>query len=126
MKVLVIGGSSSLDSRTARMLAALRQACDSDVEVVHRPDVKMRGHRADILIVDEVQSIRDKDLLFLERYGNSVPLVQMDYAVLERRMLYNYRSTPFRACEHMVPQFESIKPKPKPNTGPRGRWGKAL
>lgn len=126
MKVLVIGGSSALGSRTSRMLAALRQVCDSDVEVVHRPDRKMQGHRADVLIVDEMQSMRDKDLLFLERYGKAGPLVQMDYAVLERRMLYNYRSTPFRACEHMVPQFESIKPKPKPNTGPRGRWGKAL
>ena len=106
------------------MLAALHQGLDGDVEVIHEPDGKMRGHNADVLFVDEMQSMRDKDLLFLERYSNAGPLAQMDFAVLERRVISNLRHTQFRAFDYLEPAFEPIKPKP--NTGLRGRWGKAL
>jgi hypothetical protein len=124
MKVLVIGGDSAFGSRTSRMLAALHQVLDDDVEVIHEPDGKMRGHTVDVLIVDEMQSKQGKDLTFLERCGNAGPLVQMDYADLERRVISNLHHTQFRAFDYLEPAFEPIKPKP--NTGPRGRWGKAL
>lgn len=99
MKVLVIGGSSSLDSRTSRMLAELRQVCGSDIEVVHQPDGKMQGHRADVLIVDEIQN---------------------HFADLERRVMSNLNRTQLRALDYLDPTWEPIKPKP--NKGPRGRW----
>lgn len=99
MKVLVIGGSSAPSSTTSRMLAELRQVCGSDVEVVHQPDGKMQGHRADVLIVDEIQN---------------------HFADLERRVMSNLNRTQLRALDYLDPTWGPIKPKP--NKGPRGRW----
>lgn len=99
MKVLVIGGSSASGSTTSRMLTALRQVWGSDVEVVHQPDGKMQGHRADVLIVDEIQN---------------------HFADLERRVMSNLNRTQLRALDYLDPTCGPIKPKP--NKGPRGRW----
>ena len=99
MKVLVIGGSSAPGSPTSRMLTELRQVCGSDVEVVHQPDGKMQGHRADALSVDEIRN---------------------HFAYLERRVMSNLNRTQLRALDYLDPTWGPIKPKP--NKGPRGRW----
>ena len=114
MKVLIIGAGSG-KSRFSEMVAEMCK--EHGVEVEHQSEAtrRMIGHRPTMVFMDELGS-------------GKTPLVEMDYAELEKRVMANLGSDSWWLTNSGQMPYMQVGQalKPKPNKGPRDRWSKLV
>ena len=114
MKVLIIGAGNG-KNRFSEMIAEMCK--EHGVEVEHQSETarRMTGHSPTMVFIDELGL-------------GKTPLVEMDYAELEKRVMVSLGSNSwwFTNSGHMPDIQVGPALKPKPNKGPRDRWSKLV